>query len=134
MPYRRIPPKKWPARDEVTKLARQHTVEAMEKLVGLMQRSRSEFVQMTAARTVLLQSEPGSLRSLRFGRIKPGKPEEVTVKIARFEGEKNRGTEQRDRELPVVQGGREGPREPGDADDTRLPEVRRKRTGIRDEP
>lgn len=53
MPYRKIPPKKWPARDEVRKRARQHTVEIMEKLIGLMN-SRSEFVQMTAARTVLL--------------------------------------------------------------------------------
>jgi hypothetical protein len=118
----------------VTKLARQHTVEAMEKLVGLMQRSRSEFVQMTAARTVLLQSEPGSLRSLRFGRIKPGKPEEVTVKIARFEGGKAVELSNEIANCQWCRGGREGPREPGDADDTRLPEVRRKRAGIRDEP
>jgi hypothetical protein len=133
MPYQRIPPKKWPARDEVRNLARQHTVEAMTKLIGLME-SKSEFVQMTAARSVLLQGEPGSLRSPRLGRSAAPEPEAVNVKIARFKGEKRRGTDERDRKLPVVQGRRKGSRDLEPGDGTGMREVRRQRPDLCDEP
>jgi hypothetical protein len=117
MPYRKLPPKKWPARDEVTKLARAHTVEAMERLIELME-SKSEFVKMTAARTVLLQSQLTNLRSIRMGRSKPPPPKAVKVTIRQMkEGEKH-GIERGDRGLPVVQRGREGSRDPGDGGDT----------------
>jgi hypothetical protein len=133
MPYRRIPPKKWPALDEVTRLAREHTVEAMQKLIGLME-SDSHFVRVTAARSVLLQGRPGSLRSPRLGSSAAPKPEQVSVKIARFKGEKRRGTDERDRKLPVVQGRRKGSRELEPGDEAGLPEVRRKRPDLCDEP
>lgn len=86
MPYRKTPSSKNPGRDAVSKLARQHTLKAMEKLIGLMD-SNSEYVKMTAARTVLLQSEALRLRSLRMGRSKPGaprQPEGVNVIIKRM--------------------------------------------------
>jgi len=133
MPYRRLPANSSSAREEVMRLAQQHTVEAMEKLIGLLN-SPSQFVQMTAARTVLLQAEPGSLRSPRSGRSRPQVPETVNVKIARFDGGNERGADQRDRELPMVQGGREGSRDPGDDEGTGLPPVRRKRKGVREQP
>ena len=133
MPYRKIPPKKNPGRDEVRRLARQHTVEAMEKLVGLME-SNSEYVRMTAARTVLLQSEMATLRSLRMGRSKPPRPSGVNVTIKQMQGGEKRGTDKRDRKLPVVQGRRKRSRDARDADDTGMHKMRGERPDIRDEP
>jgi hypothetical protein len=90
MPYRIIPPKKWPARDEVRRLAREHTVEAMRVIIKLMQESESDFVRGTAARTVVTQS--GILAPRRNPR--PSRPEKrrrgatVNVKITRFNEDK----------------------------------------------
>ena len=120
MPYRKIPPSKNPGHDAVQKLARQHTVEAMEKLIALMA-SDSEYVRMTAARTVLLQGEVVTLRSMRMGRSQPdgaSRQNGVNVTIARRDGGTKRGTDKRDRGLPVVQGGRQGSWDPGDGEGT----------------
>ena len=133
MAYRRIPPKKWPARDEVRRLAREHTVEAMEKLIGLMT-SRSDYVQMNAARTVLLQGEPDSRRSPRFKRGGTRGLREVNVKIARFKEEKRHGADERDRKLPVVQRRRKGSCDPKPGGGQGLSAMRGQRTNLRDKP
>jgi hypothetical protein len=110
MRYRRIPPKKWPAGAEVRKLARQNSVKAMERLIELMS-SPSQFVSVNAARTVLMRGEPEKRRNPRFRHVGPRGVSAVNVKIAKFNGESERGTDKRDRKLPVVQGGRQGSRD-----------------------
>ena len=118
MPYRRIPPKhKWKAVYEVRALAREYSAKAMDRLVELID-AKSEFVAVNAARTVLLRSEMDvPRRNPRLSRkLEKAATPTVKVTIARFKEEKKNGTAKRHRELPVVQGGRKGSRDPGDGD------------------
>jgi hypothetical protein len=133
MPYRRIEPKQWPARNEVRALARQHTVEAMNKLIELMG-AESKFVAMNAARAVLMQGQPEPRQNPRFRRIGLRGASEVNVKIARFSKEKKSAGKKRDRGLPVVPGRRKGPRDAGDAGGAGLPALQGQRADICDEP
>jgi hypothetical protein len=133
MPYRRTEPKQWPARNEVRDLARQHTLEAMERLIELMKTSRSNFVQMNAARTVLLTGRPEPRQNPRFRRVGPRGLKEVNVTITKF-GETQDASKQRDRGLPVVRGRRKGPRDAGDAGGAGVPALRGQRTGVRVQP
>ncbi len=88
MAYRRIPPKKWAARDEVVKLARTFTVEAMEKLVKLMG-SKSDFVAVLAARAVMQRAEVDPpYRAPKTSRARERKRlGTLKVKITRFKKE-----------------------------------------------
>ncbi|HEY3644592.1 MAG TPA: hypothetical protein VGM16_04570 [Gammaproteobacteria bacterium] len=93
MPYRRIPPKKWHARDEVRRLARQSTGAAMKKLVTLVE-SNSDFVSVLAARAVLQRAEvEPPYRAPKTSRARERKKlAAVKVKITRFsKGEDDAG-------------------------------------------
>ena len=119
MPYRRIPPKhKWKAVYEVRALAREYSAKAMQRLTELIG-AKSEFVAVIASRTVLLRSEMDvPRRNPRLSRkLEKSTTPRVKVTITRFkEEEKKSGTARRHRKLPVVQGRREGSRDPGDGD------------------
>jgi hypothetical protein len=134
MPFKRIRQKKWPARDEVRALAREHTLEAMQRLIELMNTADSKFVKLNAARTVLLAGQPEpQLRSPRFKRVGPRGISEVNVTIRKF-GEEKGGNGISERKLPVVPGRRKGSRDAGYEAGAGLPEVRGQRPGVRDEP
>jgi hypothetical protein len=82
MPFRRIPAKKWHARDEVRRLARQSTAKAMKKLVKLIT-SNSDFVAVLAARAVLQRAEvEPPYRAPKTSRARERK--QLKVKITRF--------------------------------------------------
>ena len=85
MPYRRIPPKKWHARDEVVKLARTFTVKATRKL-GKLINSKSDFVAVLAARAVLQRAEVDPpYRAPKTSRARERKQlGNLKVKITRF--------------------------------------------------
>jgi hypothetical protein len=85
MPFRRIPPIKWAARDEVRELARTFTVQATKKLGELID-SKSDFVAILAARAVLQRAEvdPPYRKAKTNRAAERKKLGRVRVKITRF--------------------------------------------------
>jgi hypothetical protein len=117
----------------VQKFAREHTKEALEKLVELIH-ANNPCVSVAAIRILLERGH---------GRVPPALPERakqedskgvVNVTITRYNDGIIYDKRNRDHELPVVYGGWQGPRDLGDVGDTGLSTLSGQRTGVRDEP
>lgn len=102
----------------VRALAKEHSAAAMKEIIDLMG-DRNSCVRYGAARLVL-EFGNGKVPIPHMGMGSARKPREKNLKvtIARFTEEKKSGTAERHRKLPVVQGGREGSRDPGDGEST----------------
>jgi hypothetical protein len=115
--------------EEVKKLARAHGVEAMQRLIDLMRQGKG-WVALAASKAVLERAYGKVPQTLGLGENEQG----IAIKIVRFSKEKADEHRFDYRAMPLVPGGRPGPRDAGHDDGAGLPALPGQRHGTGEQP